>query len=103
MESAESWKKLLPDLCDNSNRKIMFAHAAFFRKICREDEFSGELPCHNPAAQPIPETFTASARNGKTGRKASCAMDTHPSGSRGKSLWDHSFYEERLDLPSKHE
>ena len=27
-----------------ANRKIVFAHAAFFRKICREDGHSGEKP-----------------------------------------------------------
>jgi hypothetical protein len=52
MKSAEIWNKLLLDLCDNSNRKIFFAPAVYFRKICREDGHSGEMPWRNLVAQP---------------------------------------------------
>jgi hypothetical protein len=91
MESAEFWKKLLPNLCDNSNRKIMFALAAFFRKICREDGYSGEMPWRNLAERSKSDTSAKRAKAQHWSNCPSCTADTPFKGSGEKTLWDHSF------------
>jgi hypothetical protein len=83
MESAGFWKKLLPDLCDNSNRKILFADAAFFRKICREDGHSGEMPWRNLAAQQKSADFRIAGKKHPR-RTDRVAWRTHTAGERGK-------------------
>jgi nucleoid-associated protein YgaU len=43
MESAEFWNKLLPDLCDNSNRKIIVrARSIFQENMSRRRIFRGK-------------------------------------------------------------